>query len=111
MDRCRGCGLRAYSLRSALLLAFQCILSASNSTFVGHFTRCVKLVDLGNLNLVFMGMWGHAEHVVCVQTYFWLYIYLHMCGYAANPCVAGCRCLVLCLFVSLVGFGFWLKMN
>ena len=51
-----------------------------------------------------MGMWGHAEYVVWVQTYFWLYIYIYICMCcAANFVMQVAVCLFLCLFC----FGFF----
>ena len=68
-----------------------------------------ELVGFWILNLVFMGMWGHAEYVVWVQTYFWLYmykliyIYINVFDYAANPFVAGCSC-CFCVLLKFCAF-------
>ena len=92
-------------LRLSLLVVFD-VFSALNSTLV-VFYNMFELVGFMDLNWVFHGHVGPCRKVVCIQTYFWLYIctciYIFM-GYAANLCDAGCSCMCLFCFGFCVGF-------
>ena len=109
--------LLAYLLPLHILPALQCIFLPLNLTSVG-LLNCVEFVGFKGFELGFSWAYGAMPDVVCMQTYFWLYIcmciYIFM-GYAANLCDAGCSLLfvsvLFCFGFLWFCFGFWLKMN
>ena len=96
--------------RTDLSFVLQCIsfLAPKIRSCVGHFSKRLNSGVL-DLNLVFMGMWGHAEFCSLSSDTF-LVVYIYDVAQLTLCCRLQLGCSVVCV-VSVSCFGFWIKIN